>query len=318
MMRWLKLPAIALVALSAHPGAVAAEAAVTLAELAAAPADKQLSYTFALQQVRAGRLDQAATALRQVLKIAPDWDAARLFYAAVLFRLNDLQAARTEFSNITRRPVTVAQQEEAARYIALIESRTGEVHEAAFLPPTPAQAGIASLLAIGAEQGVRQTGKERSRIDEAFQSAEIAEANDSLGGGHGLFVLLGEAGDPSADDAGMHLGADGGVAGPTVSLGQVRLSRDVIRAAFGTALPQDTAWGGERPNVAAVAVASSGDGAPSAARFLAGTPESLNPLAVPGTSAAGTAPPGSSAPRPRARPKTNPDLVAAGGAPGGF
>ncbi len=57
------------------------------------PANADLNYDYAVQQTGKGELLSAAAALERILMVEPGWHEARLLYAVVLFRLDDLQAA---------------------------------------------------------------------------------------------------------------------------------------------------------------------------------------------------------------------------------
>lgn len=87
----------------------------------AAPDDPALNLEFARRAVDAGDLNGAAGALERVLIADPNRHGARLFYAVVLYRLDDLQGARDQLDLLDAVALTPLQRAEATRYRARIE-----------------------------------------------------------------------------------------------------------------------------------------------------------------------------------------------------
>jgi hypothetical protein len=87
----------------------------------AAPDDPALNLEFARRAVDAGDLNGAAGALERVLIADPNRHGARLFYAIVLYRLEDLQGARDQLNLLDTVALTPLQRAEATRYRARIE-----------------------------------------------------------------------------------------------------------------------------------------------------------------------------------------------------
>lgn len=116
--------AIGFACLSAVP---AAAEDVTIEQVIANPGDRQLSYTYARQQIRSGRLEQAAGALERLLLLEPNWDAARLLYAIVLYRLDDLQGAKRELDLLQTRPLSPQNADQVDRYLRLTEKKSQSV-----------------------------------------------------------------------------------------------------------------------------------------------------------------------------------------------
>ena len=75
---------------------------IAFEEILAAPNDLQLNLDYARQEVKSGRLQQAAAALERLLLIKPNWDSVRLFYGVVLYRLDDMGGAIRELSLLGR------------------------------------------------------------------------------------------------------------------------------------------------------------------------------------------------------------------------
>lgn len=87
----------------------------------AAPDDPDINLEFARRAAEAGDLNGAAGALERVLIADPNRHGARLLYAVVLFRLDDLQGARDQLNLLDPVTLTPLQRAEATRYRARIE-----------------------------------------------------------------------------------------------------------------------------------------------------------------------------------------------------
>ena len=87
----------------------------------AAPDDPALNLEYARRAAEAGDLNGAAGALERVLIADPNRHGARLLYAVVLFRLDDLQGARDQLDQLDPVALTPLQRAEATRYRARIE-----------------------------------------------------------------------------------------------------------------------------------------------------------------------------------------------------
>lgn len=87
----------------------------------AAPDDPVLNFEFARRAAAAGDLNGAAGALERVLIADPNRHSARLLYAVVLFRLDDLQGARDQLDLLEPVTLTPLQRAEAVRYRGRIE-----------------------------------------------------------------------------------------------------------------------------------------------------------------------------------------------------
>lgn len=102
-------------------GTVQTAAAQDFEAVMAAPDDPALNFEFARRSVEAGDLNSAAGALERVLMADPNRHGARLLYAVVLYRLDDLQGARDQLNLLDPVTLTPLQRAEAARYRARIE-----------------------------------------------------------------------------------------------------------------------------------------------------------------------------------------------------
>ncbi|MGZ9099910.1 MAG: tetratricopeptide repeat protein [Brevundimonas sp.] len=87
----------------------------------AAPDDLALNLAYARTAADAGDLNGAAAALERVLLVDPNRHSARLLYAVVLYRLDDLQGARDQLNLLDPMTLTPLQRAEATRYRQQIE-----------------------------------------------------------------------------------------------------------------------------------------------------------------------------------------------------
>lgn len=87
----------------------------------AAPDDPDLNLDFARRAADAGDLNGAAGALERVLIADSNRHGARLLYAVILYRLDDLQGARDQLDLLEPVTLTPLQRAEAARYRVRIE-----------------------------------------------------------------------------------------------------------------------------------------------------------------------------------------------------
>ena len=91
-----------------------------------APDDVEFTLAYAQKRASAGDLIGAAAALERLLLNKPNWHAARVFYAAVLIRLDDLQAAKRELALLKDVQLTPDQQSEVAKYERLANRQTAK------------------------------------------------------------------------------------------------------------------------------------------------------------------------------------------------
>jgi hypothetical protein len=199
------------------PPAIAEEAAGSPEQVKARAASMQASYSYALEQVRIGKFHQAATALEDLLAADPDWDAGRLFYAIVLFRLGDYERAAEQFDHLAGRSLSTEQQEEATRYRALIAEHIGTGPAAAVVPVRPRPDPTPFVIASG--RAAHHLPRQRPRQPGEPEQAPRAPP-DSL--------LTGEAGfDPAA------FGAPQAADYAIVTYGPLQIAPEVLQSAFG-------------------------------------------------------------------------------------
>ncbi len=100
------LGATAIASFSLTPALAQGNSPITFEEIFANPGDKQLNIDYAKQEAKAGNLLASAATLERLLLDDPAWDDARLFYAAVLYRLGDFQGAEREIRLLEARPLS--------------------------------------------------------------------------------------------------------------------------------------------------------------------------------------------------------------------
>jgi hypothetical protein len=89
-------------------------------EIMRTPDDVARNFAYARAEARAGHLLAAAAALERILLVAPNENGIRLFYVAVLYRLDDLQGAEQQLGALDEAKLTALQKAEADKYRALI------------------------------------------------------------------------------------------------------------------------------------------------------------------------------------------------------
>ena len=89
----------------------------------ATPDDPDLNLAYARAAADIGDLNGAAAALERVLIADPNRHGARLFYAVLLFRLDDLQGAREQLDLLD--PVTLTPLQRVRRSSIAAPSSTG-------------------------------------------------------------------------------------------------------------------------------------------------------------------------------------------------
>ncbi|WP_137391741.1 hypothetical protein [Rhodoligotrophos defluvii] len=96
---------------------------ITYDQILQNPDDLRLSFAYARQEASKGNLQQSAGSLERLLLLEPEWDAARLFYAIVLYRLDDMDGAVRELAILRTRDLTADQRREVERYYHLATTR---------------------------------------------------------------------------------------------------------------------------------------------------------------------------------------------------
>lgn len=152
---------------------------ITFQQIMRAPDDVSLNLAFARQQVAAGNLLVAASAVERVLLMNPNADDARLFYADLLIQMDDTQAANRELEILADRDLSPAQ---LRKYNSLGGSRSED---------TSNSGGVSGYLAAG----VRYDDNAGEVLSDSLVA--VANADDFavvLQGGVNYFMPMSESG----------------------------------------------------------------------------------------------------------------------------
>ncbi len=166
----------------------AAAEEILYAQILNQPDNLELNLAFAKQEIDAGRLEQGAAALERLLLVEPNWDTVRLYYAMVLYRLNDLAGAERELLILRGRPLSAAHEAEVARYLALVQTGQNDLRfmaqfsVGASVADNPA---FASSSAFGLTGGVLAPITTQRNTDAAITSSVRLRGEYSLGTGTG-------------------------------------------------------------------------------------------------------------------------------------
>lgn len=89
-------------------------------DLLSNPDDLALAFAFAKQEVRDGNVLSALSTLERMLLLRPDLHDVRLFYAILLYRLDNMAEARTHLDRLADEVLPPALAREVARYQGLV------------------------------------------------------------------------------------------------------------------------------------------------------------------------------------------------------
>lgn len=104
------------------------EPAISYDDVLANPDNVDLNYRFARQQVRQGDLKGAAATLQRILLVNPDLPKVRLFYAVVLYRLDDLAESELELKRLSELKLTDDVRKELDVYQKAVAKRQKTNH----------------------------------------------------------------------------------------------------------------------------------------------------------------------------------------------
>ncbi|HTL47714.1 MAG TPA: tetratricopeptide repeat protein [Verrucomicrobiae bacterium] len=96
---------------------------VTYEDILKSPDDLKLNFEYAQSQVKEGNLLGAATTLERILLINPKLQKVRLFYAVVLYRLDNWTEARRELETLQKQKLPPDMREEVDTYLKRIKRR---------------------------------------------------------------------------------------------------------------------------------------------------------------------------------------------------
>ena len=103
-------------------------AEVTYEQVLAQPDNLELNYRYANAQVRRGELKGAASTLERMLMIDANQANVRLFYAVVLYRLDDIVDAESQLDILAKLALPEPLASEVAQYKALVSKRLRKTH----------------------------------------------------------------------------------------------------------------------------------------------------------------------------------------------
>ncbi len=163
---------------------------VTYQDILDNPDDLELNYLYAQQQVIKGDLEQAAAALERVLLLQPNWDNARLFYALVLYRLDDMAGAKRELTILSDRPLSAGQSKEVRKYLALASAKskstrlTGRIAAGFRVDSNP---DLTTSSTVDLNGNPLDTD---ARVDGAFTAGSMLRLESDLPGGTGSYGFV--------------------------------------------------------------------------------------------------------------------------------
>jgi hypothetical protein len=96
---------------------------VTYQDILKSPDDLKLNFEYAQSQVKQNNLLGAATTLERILLINPNLHKVRLFYAVVLFRLDNWTESKRELETLQKQKLPADMREEVDTYLKRIKRR---------------------------------------------------------------------------------------------------------------------------------------------------------------------------------------------------
>jgi len=101
---------------------------VAYEQVLADPDNVRLNYGFARSQVRRGDIKGAAATLERILLVDPKQGEVRLFYAIVLYRLDNMVEAKAQLDMLKKLTLPQALRDEADKYAKAVEQRVKRTH----------------------------------------------------------------------------------------------------------------------------------------------------------------------------------------------
>jgi hypothetical protein len=93
---------------------------ITYEDLLTRPDDLSLAYAFAKQEVRDGNVLSALSTLERMLLLRPDLHDVRLFYAILLYRLDNMAEAKIQLDRLADEALPLTLAQEVTRYQGLV------------------------------------------------------------------------------------------------------------------------------------------------------------------------------------------------------
>ena len=101
--------------------------------LMARPDDVAVNFSYALEQINAGNLDRAASALERILLIEPNLPYVRMLYATVLYRMGNMAEAEQEFRALSGAQLSPEARAQVDSYLETIAQETKTLKQTASL-----------------------------------------------------------------------------------------------------------------------------------------------------------------------------------------
>ncbi|MCB9799521.1 MAG: DUF2860 family protein [Candidatus Omnitrophica bacterium] len=157
------------------------------------PDNIELNFLYAKQQVRENNVLGAAATLERILLIQPNLAPVRLFYAIVLFRLDNLNEAGQELEKLKSLSMPDSLRNEMNQYLKLIRLRRkrtvfGLRESIGYQFDTNRNAAPSSKYRLAGEIPLGLTGTDRKRDDTSFLNITTIDVTHDLGmqAGHEL------------------------------------------------------------------------------------------------------------------------------------
>jgi tetratricopeptide (TPR) repeat protein len=96
---------------------------VTYKQILADPDNIDLNYRYARKQVRLGELKGASATLERILMLDPNLPSIRMFFAVVLYRMDNLSESEREFKTLEEQNPPADVRAEADKYLKMIGKR---------------------------------------------------------------------------------------------------------------------------------------------------------------------------------------------------
>lgn len=170
-------------------------AEISFQDVLRSPDDVQVNYRYALKQVKDGNLLGAAATLERILLVHPELDKVRLFYAVVLYRLDDWHEAGRELETLKKKGLPRETAAEVDLYLKRIRQRARRTHAAltqsvGFEIDTNRNAAPSSKQRLFQDTRVDVAPQDRKRADNSLLVITSAGVSHDLGfqAGHEVFA----------------------------------------------------------------------------------------------------------------------------------
>lgn len=146
-----------------------ANAQISAQQIYENPDNHDLNLEFAKQQILRGEMLDAASALERMLYANPNWHSARLLYSAVLYRLDDQQAALRELEQLEGRELNAEQEAKLETYKLAFQT-----------PPKPFTPSVSSSVRSDYDGGSTFTSRDKIQGQVALHLRADDNAGNAL------------------------------------------------------------------------------------------------------------------------------------------